>query len=646
MELFGLSLSQHLDNIFNEVATRQSIYGFPLKSVYKPASDCDLSVSFHGKRAASPLGPASGPHTQMAQNIVLAFLGGCRIMELKTVQILDQLDIPRPCIDARTVGYNVEWSQEMSLAASYHEYVTAWVLLKIIEQEEILGYPKGHPYYQTIFDMSVGYDLKGISSEKVTSWIKNVKNASSYIQALLDQLPPTYARFKGMAIDEVVSNTLTLSTFHGCPRDEIQAIVEYLLGELGLDVYVKMNPTQLGYDTVHQLLTETMGYSHIQLDRNAFQEDLHFEEGVAMMKRLVAFASQRGRRTGAKFTNTMVVKNCDDFFSDDVMYLSGTPLHVLSMNAMLNFREAMGPEFPVSFSAGIDQNNFTDAVCCHMTPVTTCTDLLKKGGYTRAVKYLKALERSMKKEQVTCLDDLIRKRAGNDSQDVAVAGLAYAKRLVPSLASLEKYQHARNRTPPKKVDSHLSTFDCLTCNICLPICPNAANFSLPIGKREIPYPRLRLTEAGFETSGQETLVLEKAAQIANLADFCNECADCEVFCPELGGPQIAKPRFFSSLSSFEGANSKSGFYFDNRNTLKSRFDNKLYKLTHLNTDWLFEHADGNTFVFDHQNQLIKATASETMETGQEANLEHFVVMKTFFEALTNSKDYPAVLLHS
>ena len=40
-------------------------------------------------------------------------------MELKTIQILDQLEISRPCIDARNVGYNVEWSQELRLDDSY-----------------------------------------------------------------------------------------------------------------------------------------------------------------------------------------------------------------------------------------------------------------------------------------------------------------------------------------------------------------------------------------------------------------------------------------------------------------------------------------------------------------------------------------------
>ena len=46
----------------------------------------------------------------------LAWLAGGRIMELKTVQVQDDLDIPRPCIHVPNVGFNVEWSQELRVA--------------------------------------------------------------------------------------------------------------------------------------------------------------------------------------------------------------------------------------------------------------------------------------------------------------------------------------------------------------------------------------------------------------------------------------------------------------------------------------------------------------------------------------------------
>jgi len=37
-------------------------------------------------------------------------------------------------------------------------------------------------------------------------------------------------------------------------------------------------------------------------------------------------------------------------------------------------------------------------------------------------------------------------------------------------------------------------------------------------------------------------------QIACYADFCNECGNCDTFCPEYGGPYIKKPTLFAAWS--------------------------------------------------------------------------------------------------
>jgi putative selenate reductase len=61
------------------------------------------------------------------------------------------------------------------------------------------------------------------------------------------------------------------------------------------------------------------------------------------------------------------------------MYLSGEPLHVITLNLVERYRRAR-PEVPISFSAGVDGRNFADCVALGFTPVTTCTDLLRPGG--------------------------------------------------------------------------------------------------------------------------------------------------------------------------------------------------------------------------------------------------------------------------
>lgn len=50
------------------------------------------------------------------------------------------------------------------------------------------------------------------------------------------------------AISPRIATGVTVSTLHGCPPDEIEAIASYLIREKGLNTFVKCNPTILGYD--------------------------------------------------------------------------------------------------------------------------------------------------------------------------------------------------------------------------------------------------------------------------------------------------------------------------------------------------------------------------------------------------------------
>lgn len=646
-ELFGISLGTHLESIIEEFHHQKSICGYPEKKFYRAFPGFDFSVDFHDKKAATPLGPASGPHTQMVQNILLSFLGGGRIMELKTVQILDELEIPRPCIDARNICYNVEWSQELKLQASYREYVMAWVLLKIIEEMELLGVPKGDPFYNTIFDVSAGYDLKGISSEPVNQWLIKIRNSQEMIGELLNSLPPKFEKYKNLAVDPHIGTSLTLSTFHGCPRDEIESIVKHLISEHSFHVMVKMNPTLLGYDFVKKTLHDDLGYTHIELDPEAFEHDLQFDEGVAMLKRLEKFGKEHGKRVGAKFTNTLVVKNTGPVFKKDrVMYLSGEPLHVISMNTMNRVRSAMGDSFPVSFSAGITKQNFPDAVLCHMRPITTCTDLLRPGGYTRLAGYLENLKKAMEKEGCSKIEEYICKVAGEE--DLGKAGAKNASTLVPALAKDKKYHFEKNKKEPRKLESRLELFDCITCDKCIPVCPNGANFSIALGKQKITTHHYRYEAGEFKALEAGEFVLEQDAQIANLADFCNECGNCDTFCPEHGGPYIEKPRFFQKKETYQQFTDHDGFYFSSSKGLTGRLKGVEYSLS-LEADekaYLWMSPQGE-FKMDLENQLISAKGAENLTEGEEVHTGPYYAMRALLDGLLqNSSSYPVVILRS
>jgi putative selenate reductase len=553
-ELVPIPLAMLLRRAFREYEREGKIFDLPASKIYRGLPGLDLSVSFHGHRASTPLGPAAGPHGQLAQNIILSWLGGSRIIELKTVQTLDELRIPRPCIDASNVGFNVEWSQELKLEQSLGEYVGAAMFLEILKASKLLG---DHIPPHTVFDMSVGYNLDGIRSPRVRWWLESMKNAEAAIDELRAQLTGVWAGYRDLPFPACVSDTVSLSTFHGCPAGEIEGIVTFLL-ELDFDVCVKLNPTLLGLEETAHLLHDVLGYREIELHPPAFANDLRFDEAVDLIPRLRALAHARGKSVSVKFTNTLVVRNHKRLFQDELMYMSGPPLHVLAMSLVRKFRERLAAPVPMSFSGGLDAHNVADAVAMGFVPVTTCTDLLRPGGYSRLVRYLENLGAAMRECGAATIPDFIAIYRGQGDP----SGLRNTPILVAEAAANPRYRWERNHGVPRKIGSHLWIYDCINCDKCVPVCPNDANFVYETHPATIEYDNFELLPGQVRRVPGGVLRILQKHQLANYADACNECGNCDIFCPEDGGPQTEKPRFFGSIESYRKHGGANGFYIE------------------------------------------------------------------------------------
>ncbi len=537
--LTPMSLGSLLGRIDHEWASRKKIFDLPNARIWRPDPAIDLGFEFLGRRCASPVGPAAGPHSQLAQNIVLAWLGGSRLFELKTVQILDDLVINRPCIDAETIGYNIEWSQELTVPQSLTEYVKAWMLVEILRHWEPLAEFVGPDPGPHVFDMSVGYDLAGISSPKVDAFIRGMRDATGEIDRLRAELTGPWAAFADHDFDPVVSDTLTLSTFHGCPPEEIEGITKHLVAEHDLDVIVKLNPTLLGYETVAGIVNDELGYTDVVVKESAFAEDLQFDRGLELIEELRSFAHERGRRFGIKLTNTLVVDNTKGFMPDETMYLSGPPLHVLAMTLLDRLATALpgrldvpghDGDVMVSFSAGISRSNLADALATGVNPASVCTDLLKPGGYGRLAPMLKALTTEVRESGHT---DLAGWRA---ARQIAASAAGHATTAAAHVAAIRgediaAYHLDGNTKPPRQVDHDLEMFGCVACNFCVTVCPNDAFFSI----RSLDTPE-------FTDLGRQ--------QYFVFAELCNECGNCLTFCPETGDPAEIKPRVFTDPELF------------------------------------------------------------------------------------------------
>ena len=432
--------------LFTELASQDSAFGIPKQHFFVPDPGATYRTQAFGQVLDTPFGPAAGPHSQMAQNIVAGWLCGARYIELKTIQTLDELNVSKPCIDMEDEGYNVEWSQELKVRESLEEYVRAWVLIHALHHK--LGFPGNAP---VLFNLSVGYDLAGIRQPNMQWFLDQVADCSGRKREIIDAVARYYPAVRDIDIPDRISDNVTLSTMHGCPPGEIEGICEYLLRDRQLHTLVKCNPTLLGPERVRTLINKDLGFSDVVVPDIAFEHDLKYDDAVPMLRRLQSLAADSGLEFGVKLSNTLEVENRRDVFSPDekMMYLSGRPLHAVTVNLAATLADEFNGKLPMSFSAGASCYNAANLLQAGMQTITVCSDLLKTGGYLRLLDYVKAVE-------------------------------GVSLNPADALANLRRYAEEVSRDPDNmksefvtsgsKTDRELGAFDCIEAP-CIDVCP-------------------------------------------------------------------------------------------------------------------------------------------------------------------------------
>lgn len=390
-----MSFEQLVEWVLQEKKKRGTVFG--QHHAYR--ADGTHNRTMFGRTLETPIGPAAGPHTQMTQNIVAAYYAGSRFFELKTVQIMDGEElaacINRPCIKADDEGYNCEWSTELTVPQAMEEYIKAWFLLKVIAKEFGLGDMNGFQ-----FNVSVGYDLAGIQSPKVDTFLNSMKHAEDteifkHCKAYLLEHADWFEHVTTEDIEQIppeICNSVTLSTLHGCPPQEIERIAMYLLTEKGFHTFVKCNPTLLGYEFARKTMDE-MGYDYIQFGDFHFKDDLQYEDAVPMLTRLMNTAKERNLEFGMKITNTFPVDVKQNELPSEEMYMSGKSLYPLSISLAAKLAKEFDGRLRISYSGGADYYNIERIVDAGIWPVTVATTLLKPGGYQRLTQMAKLLDK-------------------------------------------------------------------------------------------------------------------------------------------------------------------------------------------------------------------------------------------------------------
>ncbi|MDP2237239.1 MAG: putative selenate reductase subunit YgfK [Bacteroidales bacterium] len=455
--------SQLLKMILKEYHSKSSIFGMPKTLFYQPESYKSLSTSKFGHQLDNPVGVAAGPHTQLAQNIIAAWLMGARYIELKTIQTLDELEIAKPCIDMQDEGYNCEWSQELKIHESFSEYLNAWVIIHVLNH--FLGHKKQPG---TIFNMSVGYNLEGIMQPNVQWFFEKMNDCSQELQVLRNELKSIYPEITEVEIPSCISDNITLSTMHGCPANEIEAIAAYLMKEKKLHTFVKLNPTLLGPERLRSILNDKLGFK-TNVPDEAFDHDLKFPDALKIIHSLTNTAEKEKLVFGLKLSNTLESLNHKSVFDGSVesMYMSGRALHPLTANLAALLQDSFDGSLNLSFSGGADAFNVSDLLACGFKTITVCSDLLKPGGYTRLNQYFEQLKTAFLLSGAKNIDQHIMHQAENKNiQKAAFSKLTdYAGKTLQNKAFHRQYLI----TPDIKTPRSLESFDCISAP-CIDAC--------------------------------------------------------------------------------------------------------------------------------------------------------------------------------
>ena len=470
-----LSLEQLLHWIKREETTNK-IFGIPKALFFNPTEDDVFKTNRYGRILETPVGVAAGPHTQLSQNIVSSWLTGARYIELKTIQVLDELEVTKPCINMEDEGYNCEWSQELKLEQSLDEYINAFIAIYILKKKlnPLQLQRDNDPGF--IFNMSVGYNLEGILSPAVQKFLDSMANARELIDEKLTIAQTIFPEAADIDIPSCVSDNVTISTMHGCPPHEIEKIGLYFIEQRKLNTTIKLNPTLLGPKELREILNNRLGFDVIVPDI-AFEHDLKYDAGVKLINNLLQKAKASNVEFNIKLTNTLEIQNAKSLLpeKEPMLYMSGRALHAISINLASKLQNEFNGNLDISFSAGADCFNIANILSCGLTPVTICSDLLKPGGYGRIAQYLSSIQTAFARENAASISEYIgeiavnngNKKKNNNEKEAVLANLmAYAQ-------TVKNDRHYQKKTFPWstiKTDRELDLFDCIHAP-CKGTCP-------------------------------------------------------------------------------------------------------------------------------------------------------------------------------
>jgi len=195
------------------------------------------------------------------------------------------------------------------------------------------------------------------------------------------------------------------------------------------------------------------------------------------------------------------------------------------------------------------------------------------------------------------IDFKTREESVREQQDVRGLMLKKAKRIQPQWVVETALEDRKNfklvSTTLTEEEAKREASRCLlcdeVCNICTTVCPNLAFHSFEIEPVAFYLQQIISTKNGVEIVDGKKFEIQQKQQILHFADWCNQCGNCDTFCPTAGAPYLEKPHLYFNKSMFE--QEKDGYFLDVENgntTLLFYQKNQQYHLRLLPEFTVFE----------------------------------------------------------
>ena len=152
------------------------------------------------------------------------------------------------------------------------------------------------------------------------------------------------------------------------------------------------------------------------------------------------------------------------------------------------------------------------------------------------------------------------------------------------------------------------------------------------------------TDRCREIGADKPFRVEKSDQIANFADYCNHCGNCDTFCPEYDGPYLMKPSFFGSREAFEAGAPHDGFHVsqhEGQRTLLARIAGHTFELTQTAAD-AYRYADGTITLVSSPAGMRLAEHSSPPPPAHTIDMGRFHALATLLKGITADTKIHAV----